>query len=60
MSEERLTAIIAIRVCPSCKKQMRELAVERGETLSEFIFQLIGAGLEKMAQEDVKQESEKR
>ena len=50
MEDERLSAIIGIRVRPSAKKQFREMALERGETLSEFLWELIVAGL------DVKQQ----
>jgi len=52
--------IIGIRVCPSWKRRMREEAIARGETLSEYIYELIEAGWEKIAEEDVKQGSEKR
>lgn len=57
---EALTAIIGIRVWPSFKKDLQELAAAGGQTLSDLIFNLIDAGLENMPQEDVKQGSEKR
>jgi len=48
--DEKLSAIIGIRVRASAKKEFRQMAVERGETLSEFLWGLIVAGL------DVKQD----
>ena len=56
--EERMTAIIGIRVYPSLKKQWVEEAVERGKNLSEYIDELIEAGWEQINKEDVKQGSE--
>jgi len=56
MNEEKLTAIIGIQVYPSWKTQMREEAIERGKTLSEYIHKLIEAGWKKINEEDVKQE----
>ena len=47
MLDERLTAIIGIRVYPSFKAQMREEAIDRGKTLSEYIYELIEAGMGK-------------
>jgi hypothetical protein len=44
MSGERRTQIIAIRVPPAAKKRILEEAQKREETLTDFIFQLIGAG----------------
>jgi uncharacterized protein (DUF1778 family) len=44
MSRERRTQIIAIRVPPAAKKRILEEAQKREETLTDFIFQLIGAG----------------
>jgi hypothetical protein len=43
-NEERLAAIIGIRVYPSWKKQMVEEAKERGQTLSEFLYECMEAG----------------
>jgi hypothetical protein len=54
--EERLTAIIGIRVYPSWKRQMMEEAMERGQTLSQYIYELIEAGWERINKGDVKRE----
>ena len=56
--KERLTAIVGIRVYPSWKRQMMEEAIERGKTLSEYIYELIEAGWEKVVNGDVKQKDE--
>ena len=56
--KERLTAIIGIRVYPSLKSQMTGEAVERGKTLSEYLYDLIELGWERTKEEDVKQGSE--
>lgn len=42
--EEKMTAVIGIRVYPSWKRQMMEEAQERGQTLSEYIIELIQVG----------------
>ena len=55
-NKERLTAIIGIRVYPSFKRQMMEEAIERGKTLSEYIYELVEAGWGQAIKEDVKQE----
>jgi len=39
MDNERLTAIIGIRLYPSMKKLLMEDAKERGQTLTEYILQ---------------------
>ena len=44
MSPERRTQIIAIRVPPTAKKRFLEEAQKRGEILTNFIWELIGAG----------------
>jgi len=44
MSRERRTQIIAIRVPPAAKKRILEEAQKREETLTDFLFELIGAG----------------
>ena len=44
MNRERRTQIIAIRVPPAAKKRILEEAQKREETLTEFLFELIGAG----------------
>ncbi len=44
MSPERRTQIIAIRVPPAAKKRIIEEAQKRGEILTDFIWELIGAG----------------
>jgi len=44
MSGERRTQIIAIRVPPAAKKLILEEAQKRGEILTNFIWELIGAG----------------
>jgi len=56
--KERLTAFIGIRVYPSWKRQMRDEATERGQTLSQYIYELIETGWERVNKEDVKQRSE--
>jgi len=50
MSEEKenMTASIGIRVPPSFKRWAIEEAEERGETLSDFLWSLIGAGVEQI------------
>jgi len=57
--KEKLTAIIGIRVSPSYKKDLQEVATAGGQTLTGFIVDLIEAGIEKMA-EDVKPGRENR
>ena len=44
MTRERKTQIIAIRVPPTAKKRILEEAQKRGEILTDFIWELIGAG----------------
>jgi uncharacterized protein (DUF1778 family) len=44
MNRERRTQIIAIRVPPAAKKHILEEAQKRKETLTDFLFELIGAG----------------
>jgi hypothetical protein len=44
--EEKLTAIIGIRVCPSFKGELMKEAIEKGKTLSDYVFELIEAGWE--------------
>jgi len=44
MSRERRTQIIAIRVPPAAKKLILEEAQKRGEILTDFMWELIGAG----------------
>ncbi len=44
MSRERRTQIIAIRVTPAAKKLILEEAKKREETLTDFIWEIIGAG----------------
>jgi hypothetical protein len=56
MSEEKLTEIIGIRVFPSWKKQIMEEAIERGEILSDYIYDLIETGREQINKEIVKQD----
>ena len=57
-NEEKMTAIIGIRVYPSWKKQMMEEAMGKGKTLSEYLYDLIELGWERTKEEDVKQGSE--
>jgi hypothetical protein len=57
--KEKMTAIIGIRVYPSWKKQMMEEAREKGETLSQYIYDLIETGSKGISKDDVKQGSEK-
>ena len=56
MVKERMTAIVGIRVYPSWKAKAIEEAEKRGNTLSEFLYDCIEAGWEKMV-DNVKQES---
>jgi predicted DNA-binding protein len=58
--EEGLTAFIGIRIWPSFKKDLQELAAAGGQTLSELILEFIEAGWKKMEEEYVKEGSEKR
>ena len=44
MHRERRTEIIAIRVDPTAKKLFLEEAQKRGETLTDFLIELMGAG----------------
>ena len=44
MNRERRTQIIAIRVPPATKRRFLEEAQKREETLTNFIWELIGAG----------------
>ena len=44
MSGERRTQIIAIRVPPIAKKRILDEAQKRGEILTDFMWELIGAG----------------
>lgn len=44
MNRERRTQIIAIRVPPAVKKHILEEAQKREKTLTDFLFELIGAG----------------
>lgn len=60
MEDERLSKIIGIRVYPSFKKELQEEATARGQSLSDFIFDLIQAGIEKMAEEGVEQEGREK
>ena len=50
MSEEKenMTATIGMRVPPGFKQWAKEMAEERGETLTDFLWILIDAGVEKM------------
>jgi hypothetical protein len=44
MKEGTSSAIIGIRVQPAVKLRLREVATSRGQTLSAFLDELIGAG----------------
>ena len=57
MNEEKLTTIIGIRVYPSWKRQIMEEAIDRGKTLSEYIYELIELGWQQINKE-VKQNGE--
>lgn len=48
MTEENTTAIIGFRVPSGFKQWAKEMAEERGETLTDFLWSLIDAGVEKM------------
>ncbi len=50
MSEEKqnMTATIGIRVPSGFKQGAKEVAEERGETLTDFLWELIDAGVEQM------------
>ena len=59
MKRERRTQIIAIRVPPAAKERIIEEAQKRKETLTDFIWELIGAGWKvvvKHQKESVKQD----
>ncbi len=47
MSEENMI-IIGFRVPPDFKQWAKEVAEERGETLTDFLWELIDAGVEQM------------
>ena len=53
--EEKLTAIIGLRVYPSWKSEAQKEAKRLGKTLSEFIYDCIEAGWDKVVNGDVKQ-----
>jgi hypothetical protein len=55
MNRERRTEIIAIRVPPAAKKRILEEAQKREETLTEFLFELIGAGWEVVVKQNQKE-----
>ena len=57
MSEEKMSAIVAIRVPPSWKAAVKEEAERRGQTVSAFVWDLIEAGFEKIYVEDVKEDA---
>ncbi len=46
MSTWKKTQIMAIRTPPAAKKRILEEAQKRGETLTEFLWTLLGAGWE--------------
>lgn len=48
--QQRLTAIIGIRVCPSRKRQLMETAKKHEITLTDYISTLIDLGLERVEQ----------
>jgi hypothetical protein len=50
MEEEKLTAIIGLRVRPSRKRQLMEAATKYGITLTSYINALIDLGLERVEQ----------
>lgn len=52
--EERLTAIIGIRVYPARKRELMEFAKRKGITFSDYISTLIELGLERV--EELKSE----
>lgn len=58
MDEEKATATIGIRIYPSLKEGLMEEAKERGQTLSEYILELIMVGWEQINR-DVKQTESK-
>lgn len=53
---ERMTTILGVRVAPSQKKMLKEEAQKRGITLTDFIYDLINEGWQKIVKGDVKQE----
>jgi hypothetical protein len=55
MDEEKLTAIIGIRVYPSFKEEIKKDAEKRNMSISDFLFDCIEAGYEVVKQRDVKQ-----
>jgi predicted nucleic acid-binding protein len=48
MNEERATAIVGIRIYPSLKKELMEDAMERGQTLTGYVYDLLMAGREQL------------
>jgi hypothetical protein len=50
-----MTAIIAIRVYPSWKREAIEEAEKRGQSLSQFIYDCMEVGWGKLVDDDVKQ-----
>lgn len=48
VEEERLTAIIAIRILPSWKRWLMKKADQHGISLSDYINNLINTGLEQV------------
>ena len=53
---QRRTTILGVRVAPSEKKMLKEEAEKRGKILTDFVRDLINAGWEKIAKDDVKQD----
>jgi uncharacterized protein (DUF1778 family) len=55
MGPERRTQIVAIRVSPTAKKRIIEEAQKRGETLTDFIWEIIGAGWKVVVKQEQKE-----
>ena len=49
MSQENMTATIGMRVPSGFKEWAKIMAADRGETLTDFIWSLINAGVEQMS-----------
>jgi len=56
MADERAKVIIGIRISPSAKEKIKGEAQKRGITLTDFLYDLINEGWQKIVKGDVRQE----